>query len=174
MWARILSFFLLLFVAYTTAESPVSLGHGCTIQGAFDAMGGIFNKIEGALSAFSTNIDVHHAMIIKGDIEILGKQMKDAVACIPAHLDGKWVCDEVNRGLPVVTGFLENMMARKDDFRSIGLTAEMCRLLKNLVSNSDKFDRKFIAAVRPSTRICTDQYYIKIGEQLQQAFGTFC
>ncbi|KAK0481212.1 hypothetical protein EDD18DRAFT_1363164 [Armillaria luteobubalina] len=177
MWARIFSFGLLLFVACTTAESPVNSGHwhGCTIQGAFDAMGVTFYAIQGALSAFSTNVDVHHAMVIKDDIHILGKQMKDAVACIPVcSIAAINVCNAEGDIKNPPRWKMETLIALKDDFQSTSLTAEIGLLLKKLVSDSDEFDRKFLAAVPPSARIRTDQYYTKMGEQLQQAFGTFC
>ncbi|KAK0184913.1 hypothetical protein F5146DRAFT_1144565 [Armillaria mellea] len=167
---------LLPFVVCTTAGSPVSLGHRSTsqLQHALDAMDSTFHNLQGDLSGFATNVDVQHAMAIKVGITTLSTEIKDAEAYIPDHLDVQWVCDTVNKAFSVVSEFLDDLVARKDDLQTVGLTTDMCHALQTLVSNSAGFDKKFIAAVPPSATTCTDKYYSVMEGKVQQALVTFC
>ncbi|PBK66662.1 hypothetical protein ARMSODRAFT_1021107 [Armillaria solidipes] len=169
MFFRSLSLFSL--VAFTIAEG---LGDGNALQDAFDAMDGTFDNIRGALSAFSTNVDVPHATAVMDGINALDMEMKDAVVLIPDHLDGKWVCDAINHGLPIAGGFLDDMVAHKDDFKTVGLTADICLLLKTLVSDSDVFDKEFFPAAPASSKVCIEQYYEAVGAKLDKVFKAFC
>ncbi|KAK0436791.1 uncharacterized protein EV420DRAFT_1487407 [Desarmillaria tabescens] len=61
-------------------------------------------------------------------IKTLDLQMRDAVALIPDHVDGQWVCNALNQAYPADNGFL-------DDFQTVGFT------VKALVNDSDQFDQ---------------------------------
>ncbi|PBK91987.1 hypothetical protein ARMGADRAFT_1063919 [Armillaria gallica] len=147
MFIRSLS--LLSLVTFTIANG---LGDGNALQDAFDTMDGTFDNIRGALSVFSTNVDVSHAT---------------------DHLDGKWVCDAVKHGLPIAGGFLDGLAARKDDFKTVGCTANICLLLKTLVRDSDVFDKKFFPAAPASSKACIEKYQEAIGAKLDKAFKVF-
>ncbi|SJL15992.1 uncharacterized protein ARMOST_19506 [Armillaria ostoyae] len=162
---------LLSLIAFTIAEG---LGDGNALQDAFDAMDGTFDNIRGALSVFSTNVDVPHATAVMDGINALEREMKDAVVLIPDHLDGKWVCDTLNHGLPIAGGFWDGLAARKDDFKTVGLTADICLLLKTLVSDRYVFDSKFFPAAPASSKVCIEQYYEAIGAKSDKVFKVFC
>ncbi|KAK0216674.1 hypothetical protein EDD85DRAFT_798283 [Armillaria nabsnona] len=87
MFVRSLS--LLSLVAFTIANG---LGDGNALQDAFDAMDGTFDNIRGALSVFSTNVDVSHATAVMDGINALDTEMKDAVVLIPDHLGPREFC----------------------------------------------------------------------------------
>ncbi|KAK0216673.1 hypothetical protein EDD85DRAFT_798282 [Armillaria nabsnona] len=93
---------------------------------------------------------------------------------VPDHLDGKWVCDAVKHGFPIASGFLDGLAARKDDFKTVGRTADICLLLTTLVSDSDVFDKKFFPAAPAFSKACIEQYQKAIGAKLDKVFKIFC
>ncbi|KAK0203277.1 hypothetical protein DFS33DRAFT_1455287 [Desarmillaria ectypa] len=176
MFSHILA--LLPLVALAVANPLVARSEVTALESAFDNMAQTVGTIDAACKAFAAHVDLNHALAIGSASQTLDAQIKAAIPLVPNHVvsdaDGETLCTTLTNFMPALVATFEDIIARKNDFKSVGVVPAVCLVTENLAKDNGVFVSDLVAATPASYKACAQELSTSISEETGKVKTAFC